>query len=171
MLRTVLLATALAATFTSSASAAITQFHANLTGAQEVPPTQSNGTGEVLATVDTTKKELHYTVTWQGLSWPATAAHFHGPADPGTNAGVVIPIDGKDPTSPVTGNAQLTDAQMKDLAAGKMYVNVHTAANPGGEIRGQVVPDRGGSATDKRAATHRATKASASSSDHGEMKH
>jgi len=54
-------------------------------------------------------------------------------------AGVEVPITG-DLTSPITGSASVTDAQAADLRAGKWYVNVHTAANPGGEIRGQVVP-------------------------------
>jgi hypothetical protein len=65
-------------------------------------------------------------------------AHIHGPAAVGANAGVVVPF--KAPvTSPITGTATLTDAQMADLEAGKYYANVHTAANPGGEIRGQLM--------------------------------
>jgi hypothetical protein len=63
-------------------------------------------------------------------------AHFHGPAEPGKNAGVAVPF--KDPASGAEGSATLTDAQAADLMAGKYYINVHTAANPGGEIRGQV---------------------------------
>ena len=65
-------------------------------------------------------------------------AHFHGPADKGVNAGVVVPF-APPITSPYHGTATLTDAQIQDLEAGKWYVNVHTAANPGGEIRGQVM--------------------------------
>jgi hypothetical protein len=90
-----------------------------------------------LATLDTNAKTLTYTITFNALSGPATAAHFHGPAAEGANAGVAVAI-GKDPASPVTGTATLTDAQIADLEAGKWYVNVHTAANPGGEIRGQL---------------------------------
>ncbi|MEO6781607.1 MAG: CHRD domain-containing protein, partial [Bradyrhizobium sp.] len=67
-----------------------------------------------------------------------TAAHFHGPAEPGKNAGVAVAIPSAS-TSPVEGSATLTDAQAADLEAGKYYVNIHTAANPGGEIRGQVM--------------------------------
>ena len=68
---------------------------------------------------------------------PAMAAHIHGPADPGANAPPVVPFAAA--TSPISGTATLTDAQAADLAAGKYYVNVHTAANRGGEIRGQIV--------------------------------
>ncbi len=140
MLRSVLLTCVFAAGFGSAVSAATMQFSATMTGAQEVPAKQTAGTGDALATLDTAKKELTYTVTWHGLSGPATAAHFHGPAASGANAGVVVPIEGKNPTSPAHASATLTDAQMKDLEAGKWYVNVHTAANPGGEIRGQMKP-------------------------------
>ncbi len=66
-----------------------------------------------------------------------TAGHFHGPAEPGKNAGVVVPFTSV-ATSPIEGSATLTDAQAADLVAGKYYVNIHTDANKGGEIRGQV---------------------------------
>ena len=79
---------------------------------------------------------LTYTVKYDGLSGPATMAHIHGPAAPGANAGVVVPF--ANAASPITGTATLTDAQAADLKAGKYYVNVHTAANKGGEIRGQI---------------------------------
>jgi hypothetical protein len=140
MLRSALLAAVFAAGFVTAASAATLQFHATMDGKTEVPPKQTTGTGEALASLDTTSKVLTYTVTFDNLTGPATAAHFHGPAKPGANAGVVVPIGGKAPTSPVHGTATLTDAQIKDLEAGMWYVNVHTAANPGGEIRGQVLP-------------------------------
>ncbi len=132
------IAAAFALGLAGPASAALLQFHANLDNAQEVPPTTGTGGGEALATLDTATKMLTYTVTFGGLSGPATAAHFHGPAAKGVNAGVVLPL--KAPvTSPDHGTATLTDAQIKDLQAGKWYVNVHTAANPAGEIRGQVM--------------------------------
>ena len=71
------------------------------------------------------------------MTGPVTAGHFHGPAAAGANAGVVVPFAGS-LASPITGSATLTDPQIADLKAGKWYVNLHTAANPGGEIRGQV---------------------------------
>jgi hypothetical protein len=73
-----------------------------------------------------------------GLSGNATAAHFHGPAEPGKNAGVMVPAPGVT-TGSFEGTATLTDDQAKALMNGQTYFNVHTAANPGGEVRGQIV--------------------------------
>jgi hypothetical protein len=146
MFRTSLLAAVFAAGFLSAASAAMVDFHATLDAKSEVPPTTSTGSGDLLATLDTGSKKLSYTLTFYGLTGPATAAHFHGPAAPGANAGVAVPINGPNPTSPVTGSATLTADQIKDLQAGKWYVNVHTAANKGGEIRGQVMHSGGSAA-------------------------
>ena len=138
MFRTSLLAAVFAAGFLSAASAASIDFHATMTGKSEVPPNATTGSGDLLATLDTGKKTLTYTMTYMGLTGPATAAHFHGPAAVGANAGVVVPI-GNNPPSPVTNTVTLTDPQIKDLEAGKWYANVHTKANPAGEIRGQVL--------------------------------
>lgn len=141
MLRSLLLGTVVAIGLATAASAATVEFAAALDGKSEVPPKAGPGFGDALATLDSKSKVLTYTITFQGLSGPATAAHFHGPAAAGANAGVAVAI-GKDPANPVTGTATLTDAQMADLEAGKWYVNVHTAANPGGEIRGQMKKSR-----------------------------
>jgi CHRD domain len=108
-----------------------------LDGASEVPPTTSTGKGTADIDYDAATKKLSWKVTYSGLTGPATAAHFHGPAEPGKNAGVAIPIPNIG-TQPAEGSATLTDAQAADFTAGKYYVNIHTAANPGGELRGQV---------------------------------
>lgn len=108
----------------------------NLTSASEVPPNDSKGTGTADVNFDTASKLLTWKVTYSGLTGPVTMAHFHGPAEPGKNAGIMIPF--KDVASGAQGSATLTDTQAADLMAGKMYVNVHTAAHPGGEIRAQV---------------------------------
>ena len=113
------------------------KFKATLDGKSEVPATTSTGTGTADIDYDPATKKLSWKLTYTGLSGPATAAHFHGPAVAGENAKVSVAIPGAT-SSPAEGSATLTDAQAADLEAGKLYVNVHTAANPGGEIRGQV---------------------------------
>lgn len=119
------------------AHAETVQFNATMTGAAEVPAKTTNGKGTATASLDTATKALTYTVEYSDLSGPATAAHFHGPAESTANAGVVVPFSA--PASPIKGTATLTDVQVADLMAGRWYANVHTAANPGGEIRGQMV--------------------------------
>jgi hypothetical protein len=134
--RTVVAASALA--FVSlAAHAATINLKADLKGASEVPAKDSAGTGTLTAKLDTATHELTYHVEYSGMTGPATAAHFHGPAAVGVNAGPQVPV--KAPLdSPIEGTATLTPVQEKDLLAGKWYFNLHTAANPGGEIRGQV---------------------------------
>ena len=135
------IAGAMAATlfaWTPAALADMVKYKADLKASNEVPAVDSKGSGTLEATYDTASKKLTYTVNYKDLSGPATAAHFHGPADAKANAGVVVPVAGA-VTSPIKGEATLTDAQAADLAAGKLYFNVHTAANKGGEIRGQVM--------------------------------
>jgi hypothetical protein len=121
------------------ACAEVRHFTASLNGASETPPNDSGGTGVAKVDLDTDAKTVSWIVTYGGLSGPATAAHFHGPAQPGRAAGVEVPLKG-DLSSPITGSAAVSDAQIADLRAGQWYVNVHTAAHPAGEIRGQVAP-------------------------------
>jgi hypothetical protein len=140
LLRRSLLAAILAMTSTAPllASAADTAtFTATLSGAAEVPANTAAGSGSLEATLDKATNQLTWKMTYIGLTGPATGAHFHGPAMPGANAGVVVPF--ANPVSPVEGKATLTAPQVADLMAGKWYANVHTAANPGGEIRGQLM--------------------------------
>jgi hypothetical protein len=134
----IMLATlALGATVALAGPAFAEKMKATLSGAAEVPPTTSTGTGTADIDYDAATKKLSWKVTYSGLTGPATAAHFHGPAGPADKAGVAVAIPNAT-TSPAEGSATLTDAQAADLTAGKYYVNIHTAANPGGEIRGQV---------------------------------
>ncbi len=108
-----------------------------LKGDQEVPPVMSMGQGQLDAVLDRRTRQLRWKLEYTGLTGPATAAHFHGPAQPGSNAGVQLPL-ASPLSSPSEGAALLTEAQAAELLAGRWYVNVHTAAHPGGEIRGQV---------------------------------
>jgi autotransporter translocation and assembly factor TamB len=116
--------------------AGMVNFKASLSGKSEVPPNTVAATGSVTATYDTDSKKLTWKGTYSGLTGPATAAHFHGPAQEGKNAGVLVPISPNGPS--FEGSATLTDAQAKALMDGDVYVNVHTADNKGGEIRGQL---------------------------------
>jgi len=138
MFRSGFVALALVAGLAPFAMADTVKLTADLKGASEVPPTQSAGTGTLEASYDTATKQLTYTVTYTGLTGPATAAHFHGPAEVGKNAGVAVPVQGS-VASPIKGTATLTDAQAADLLDGKYYFNIHTDANKPGEIRGQVM--------------------------------
>jgi len=124
--------------FAPAAFAEMVMYKADLKSSAEVPPVDGKASGALTATYDTATKKLTYTATFKDLSGPAVAAHFHGPADAKTNAGIVVPVAGA-MASPLKGEATLTDAQAADLAAGKWYFNVHTAANKGGEVRGQVM--------------------------------
>lgn len=137
MIRPMLIAAALTAGLCAGAQAATLHFEGKMNGAQEVPPKTTDGTGMAMATLDTDTGMLDYTVTFSGLSGPATMAHFHGPAMAGKNAGVLVPL-GMKPVSPIKGMKKLTPAEVKDFEDGMIYVNVHTQANPGGEIRGQM---------------------------------
>jgi CHRD domain len=134
---TMLATLALGITVVLAGPAFAEKMKATLDGKSEVPPTTSAGKGTADIDYDAATKKLTWKVTYSGLTGPATAGHFHGPAEVGKNAGVAVAIPNI-ATSPAEGSATLTDAQAADLAAGKYYVNVHTAANPGGEIRGQV---------------------------------
>ena len=122
----------------SAAVAETIALKADVNAQSQVPPNDTKGTGMADITYDTASKNLTWTVTFSGLTCDPTAAHFHGPAEPGKNAPVVIMI-GMNPKSPAKGSATLTDAQAADLLAGRWYVNIHTAAHRPGEIRGQVV--------------------------------
>lgn len=113
-------------------------YKADLKGSSSVPPNDSKGTGNLDAAYDTASKKMTYTITYTGLTGPATAAHFHGPAAAGANAPPVVPVTGS-VASAIKGEATVTEAQLADLQAGRWYFNIHTDANKGGEIRGQVM--------------------------------
>ena len=136
--RILLTAVAAAGLVSFGAHAQPAQFHAALSGASEVPPNNTEGTGNVSATLDKSAGTLSYEITYQGLSGAPTAMHFHGPAGAGQNSGVQVPI-APPLASPVKGTTgKLTDQQIQQLTGGQWYVNIHTKAHPGGELRGQL---------------------------------
>ena len=85
---------------------------------------------------------LQWAVSFEALSGPLTAAHIHGPAGPGQNAAVLVPLDVPLGAATLTGQARITPEQMTQLGSGQWYVNLHTQRHPGGEIRGQLRPRR-----------------------------
>ena len=115
----------------------VVRMGAALNGAAEVPPRAVPGTGNAEVSYNRDTGMLSWRVGYSGLTGPLTGAHFHGPAGPTANAGIVVPMANS--ASPITGEAKITPTQAGDLMAGLWYVNLHTAANPAGEIRGQVV--------------------------------
>jgi hypothetical protein len=144
--RDVIVAAGLAsvAVWAASSQAAPLSFKVALTGAQQVPPVQTTATGTADLTYDPAMRMLTWSVTTNGLSGPATMAHFHGPATEGKNAPPVIWLSekGAPVPNPIKGSATLTPEQAQQFTGGDWYVNVHTQANPGGEIRGQVIPPK-----------------------------
>lgn len=108
-----------------------------LSGAEEVPPvaTKATGSGTIVIAAD---KSVSGSVTTTGVA--GTAAHIHlAPA--GKNGPVIVPMDKTaDNVWTIKAGSKLTDAQYESFKAGELYVNVHSAANKGGEIRGQLKP-------------------------------
>jgi hypothetical protein len=134
----------LAAFWVQPSLAASESFKVPLTGSEQVPAVDTAGKGEARISYDPGTRVVSWSISYSGLSGPVTMAHFHGPAATGQNAGVQIWLSkqGSDAQSPIKGKATLTPEQAKDFSAGMWYVNVHTKAHPGGEIRGQVVPPK-----------------------------
>ncbi len=114
---------------------------APIEGSQEVPPNPSTGLGQITGTYDDATFTLSFSLTFTGLTDPTTAAHFHGPALPGTSAPIVIGFAGF-PTGVFSGfysnSYVVTAAQNADIIGGLWYVNIHTTGSPAGEIRGQL---------------------------------
>jgi Domain of unknown function (DUF4394)/CHRD domain len=119
-------------------------FSADLTGAAEKPAAVSSpGSGFVESSL--VGNTLSFTLAYQGLTSAITAAHIHGPAVSTLTAGVLIDLlpyhrGGYSTQGVFSGSVALTPAMLAALANGDLYMNLHTAVNPGGEIRGQLAP-------------------------------
>ena len=112
----------------------------NADGAQETPAVTTTATGTLTGTYNSRTNQLQYTINWTGLSGDVSVAHFHGPALAGVAAGPIIDltVTTNGMAGNITGSATLADSTEAHLLAGKLYYNLHTVANPNGEIRGQV---------------------------------
>lgn len=141
---------ALVATLFSAPQAANADdvFFAVLNSNQEIqdPKPDSNALGNALMTYTKSDGMLCYSISYTTLVGEETAAHFHGPASAGQNAGVLFPIS-PDPSSlgsPKSGCVgPLSNKQRKDLRKGLFYINIHSSMWPSGEIRGQVLRVKG----------------------------
>lgn len=135
--------TLVALTLAASAGAATVQFDFPLDGLQEVPPVATPGSGSATVILNTDTGEISVSGTFQDLIGTTTASHIHGLAAAGANAGIVLPltITGGVTSGTVTGNGTLTAPQVQGVLDGLTYLNIHTSFKPGGEIRGQVVPE------------------------------
>ena len=111
-----------------------------LSAAQEPGQVNSAATGVANVTYDKGSKKLTYIITYSNLSGNPTMGHIHGSSPRGVNSGVLFPFASipAATSGAITGNATLTAAQEEDLLNGLFYFNIHTVANPGGEIRGQI---------------------------------
>ena len=121
----------------SASQGEILNFVMTLDGGQEVPPVDTVAFGNGTATLDTDSNLFSWNITFQDLSAPQTAAHFHAVAPQCEGAGIAIGLPNG---SPIIGSATVTATQAGQIISGLWYVNVHTSAHTGGEIRGQVMP-------------------------------
>jgi len=123
----------------SSGQSGVVMYRAYLSGPNEVPPVQSQAKGVAAINVDTATKQASWRVDYTGLSGPAAEAYIYCGAYPGPKINAAFSLGyGPKAASPITGSGDMTDAQFAALLAGKCYVNIHTEANKGGEIRGQL---------------------------------
>jgi CHRD domain/PEP-CTERM motif len=139
-------AAALALTVAAApAGATIVDLIATLNGAQETPPVATAATGTANMTYNDVTNLLSWTISFQDLVGTTTDAHFHGPAPVGVPAGVQVPIPHTDGLTADTliGSAIISELQEAQLLAQLWYINIHSTFAPGGEIRGQVIPEPG----------------------------
>ncbi|HYV56147.1 MAG TPA: CHRD domain-containing protein [Candidatus Nitrosopolaris sp.] len=127
------------------AHAASKNFVALMNGGQETPPTTSNSFGVAFFTFDSKTGQLCYRVTYMHLDGgQEVASHIHGPAVPGQSANVLVGLaeSGSPKNNCITPDATTLKTLKKALPKGQLYINVHSAQNPGGEIRGQILPTK-----------------------------
>src|SRR5262245_44199588 len=139
-LAALVLGTTAALSFGTSAAAFDTHnFSVILSGASEVPPIATAGTGSCTVTLDDVTGAVSVSGSFSNLTSNATLAHIHGLAAVGVNAGIIVTLTETGGTSGnVSGGGTLTPAQITGMLNGLTYVNIHTSINGGGELRGQV---------------------------------
>jgi len=121
----------------ATAHARVFVYNAVISAKQETPVNATTGSGGGYFVIDTDANTVNFWISFAGLSSPENAAHIHGFAGPGTPAGVVFALPAGNPK---VGTWNYVEGQEASILAGLCYVNIHTNNNPGGEIRGQIVP-------------------------------
>ncbi len=124
--------------FLATGASAKQHYKASLDEAQEVPPNGSPATGSAMFVIDEATNTLFYHIAYSGLSSAEVAAHIHGYAPPGQNAGVVHPLPA---ANPKIGAWNYPAGDEGQILAGLAYANIHTANFGGGEIRGQILSE------------------------------
>jgi hypothetical protein len=119
-----------------------TDLRASLNGSNEVPPTQSRGSGYFEAVYRPSTKVLEYRLNLVGLTGPITMGYLHGPAAPDQNVEKVSAINIPIYDNTIWDGVTLTEEQAAQVMAGQWYVEVRTIQYPDGEIRGQILPKR-----------------------------
>src|SRR5262249_11106546 len=106
------------------------------------PAVQTSGSGTADLTYDPSTRVLTWRITYGGLAGPGTMVQIPGPGGGGKNGPGVIWVSkqGSIAENPIPGEATLTPEQAQQFTAGEWYINVHTQANPAGEVRGQIKP-------------------------------
>lgn len=136
------LASVVLLSLTANTRADIHVYNFVLEGSQEVPPVATPGFGNCTVTLDDVSRAVNVSCNFNGLLASANNAHIHGPAPYGVNAGVILGLSFTAATSgTVTGNGILSVAHAQAVLDGLTYINVHSTQHPGGEIRGQIVPE------------------------------
>lgn len=126
----------------SAATADVIVYNITLEGSQEVPAVTTTGTGSATVTLDTSTGDISVSGTFSDLVGDVTGAHIHGPATPGMNAGVILGLTFTGTTSgTISGAGVFNTTQVQYVLDGMTYINVHSTFKPGGEIRGQIVPE------------------------------
>jgi hypothetical protein len=127
----------------SSAGATVHNLTALIDGLQETPPVATPGTGTATMTLDDATNMFTLTGSFSGLIGTTNNAHVHGPAPVGTPAGVMfgITFDFGVTSGAISFNGVISDAHEQAILDGLTYINIHTTFRPGGEIRGQILPE------------------------------
>jgi hypothetical protein len=105
-----------------------------LSGEEEVPPAESDATGTAIIVIVPARDMVCWKLSWENAPGDVIAAHIHGPAQPGVNAGVLVPLT----VDPAMGCTTDSDADAIAADPGNYYVNIHSTVFPGGFLRAQL---------------------------------